>query len=301
MPTLYAYRGLPASGKSTHAAAWVAEDPLRRARVNRDSLRDMMHGGYHGGNAELHVTTASHAAILDLLRKGLDVACDDTNLRQRVIRDLAKLAARAKAGFEVRDFTDVPIEVCIKRDAERGRTVGEAVIRDMHTRYIRGRALPFPLPEDAADDGAGPALYEAKPGTPRAVLVDIDGTVALMGARSPFDETRVHEDQPNQPVIDVVRALHAAGNRVVFLSGRTAGCRAATQKWLAQHVTVPFDGLHMRPVGDSRKDAIVKAELFDAHIRDVYDVACVLDDRNQVVRVWRDMGLAVLQVADGDF
>jgi predicted kinase len=301
MPTLFAYRGLPASGKSTHAAAWVAEDPTHRARVNRDSLRNMLHDGYHGGSAEALVTAASHAAITDLLRKGTDVACDDTNLRQRVIRDLASLAKKAKADFQVRDFTDVPIEVCVERDLKRQRTVGEQVIRDMHTRYLKGRTLPLPPPEEPADASTGLPLYEVKPGTPRAVLVDIDGTVALMSGRSPFDETRVSEDQPNRAVIHVVRALHAAGNRIVFLSGRTAGCRAETEMWLTRHVAVPFDGLHMRPVGDSRKDSIVKAELFDTHVRDVYDVTCVLDDRDQVVRAWREMGLTVLQVAEGNF
>jgi hypothetical protein len=57
----------------------------------------------------------------------------------------------------------------------------------------------------------------------------------------------------------------------------------------------------MRPAGDSRKDSIVKSELFDAQIREAYDVVCVLEDRNQVVEAWRAMGLTVLQVAEGNF
>lgn len=102
-------------------------------------------------------------------------------------------------------------------------------------------------------------------------------------------------------VINVVRAMAMAGHRVVFLSGRTAGCRDATDTWLRTHVLPTFEALHMRAVGDFRKDSIVKAELFDAHVRDDYDVACVLDDRKQVVEMWRAMGLTVLQVAEGDF
>lgn len=57
----------------------------------------------------------------------------------------------------------------------------------------------------------------------------------------------------------------------------------------------------MRPEGDKRKDSIVKAELFDKHIKDNYAVDFVLDDRNQVVKMWRDMGLKCLQVAPGEF
>jgi hypothetical protein len=132
-------------------------------------------------------------------------------------------------------------------------------------------------------------------------LVDIDGTVALMSGRSPFDETRVGEDLPNEPVISVVRAMHHAGHRIVFLSGRTTACLDATRDWLTAQVGVPFDGPFMRPAGDTRKDSIVKSELFDRHVRDSYDVVCVLDDRKQVVVAWRAMGLTVLQVAEGDF
>lgn len=57
----------------------------------------------------------------------------------------------------------------------------------------------------------------------------------------------------------------------------------------------------MRPAGDSRKDAIVKREIFDQEIRDRWRVIGVFDDRQQVVRMWRALGLTVFQVAEGDF
>ena len=65
-----------------------------------------------------------------------------------------------------------------------------------------------------------------------------DGTVALHGTRDPFDETRVHEDRGNLPVIAAVRAMADAGFTVIFCSGRTEACRAATEKWLREHVRV---------------------------------------------------------------
>ena len=57
----------------------------------------------------------------------------------------------------------------------------------------------------------------------------------------------------------------------------------------------------MRPAGDRRRDSIVKAELFDRKVRDEYRVLVVLDDRKQVVDMWRSLGLTCLQVAEGDF
>ena len=302
MSILIITRGLPGSGKTTHARAWVAGDREHRARVNRDDIRSMIdEGEFVKGVTEPCILAARDALILGLLSKGLDVICDDTNLPQRTSRDLFRLAKRARAAFAVYDYTDVPLDLCIARDARRDdkQPVGEAVIRDMHMRYLNGKDFPLPQPEEPDDNAFEPWPYTAAEGTEPAVLVDIDGTLALHGTRSPFDETRVHEDTPNLPVITVVRAL-AEAHWIVFVSGRTDGCRAETEKWLAEHVKVQFD-LFMRPAGDMRKDAIVKRELFDQHIREHYDVTCVLDDRYQVVEMWRALGLTVLQVAEGNF
>jgi len=53
--------------------------------------------------------------------------------------------------------------------------------------------------------------------------------------------------------------------------------------------------------GDGRKDAVVKREIFDREIRDNWRIVGVFDDRQQVVRMWRALGLTVFQVAEGDF
>ena len=104
------------------------------------------------------------------------------------------------------------------------------------------------------------------------------------------------------PVISIVGAL-SEQYPIVFMSGREDRCRNETVNWLMEHTY--FGGgeptLHMRTTGDHRPDYIIKGELFDAHIRGKYNVIGVLDDRDQVVRLWRDMGLTCLQVADGAF
>ena len=306
MTTLFITRGLPASGKSTWARAWVSEDPQRRAEVNRDHLRIMMHGGYV--DQETQITAAAHATIRTLLERGVSVVSSDTNLPQRHARELASIGRRAGAKVEIVDLSDVPLDVCLARNATRGDAYVPADrIREMHRRYIAPlKGKPFPLPtEDPAK--ADSDFVEVIPGLPWAVLVDIDGTLALKGDRHPHDLSRVHEDRPNEPVIEVVRALHHMRNFIVFMSGRNEGrdgeVRHATEQWLFDHLE--FAGgsyLYMRKYGDNRKDAIVKRELFDTHIRGIFNVRAVLDDRDQVVRMWRDeLGLTCLQVADGAF
>lgn len=304
MSILLVCRGLPGSGKSTWAKQWVAEDPAMRARVNRDDLRAMLHDGvFIPGQTEQRVIAARDAQIAALLREG-DVVCDDTNLPQRVMRDLAVVVQRAGAELRVQDFTGVPVEVCIERDAARDRPVGEEVIRRMYDRFLRGRDLPLPVPVvsvPADIPGLGMAHYVPPEGAPKTVLADIDGTTAKMSGRSPYDESRVGEDLPNPPVIETITALWEAGHRVVFMSGRSEACRAETEKWLFEHVPVPYDALHMRRASDRRRDWVVKAELFDRFVRERYNVTCVLDDRDQVVQMLRRIGLDVFQVGEGDF
>jgi predicted kinase len=298
MTLLLITRGLPASGKTTFARR-LQPDVVR---VNRDDLRRMLHGRrLFTQHAESQVTHAQRASVEALLRVRASVIVDDTNLRAKTVREWAELAARFDASFEVHDFTDVPVDECVRRDADRPEDdrVGEDAIRRMHGRYLAGKNLPLPVP--FVDRGGPGLVYRPDPELPEAVLVDIDGTVALMAGRSPFDWGRVGEDEPNPAVITAVRAMHAAGHAIVFCSGRDAVCRAETEAWLELYVGVPYEALFMRPEGDSRKDSIVKREIFDREVRDRWRIVGVFDDRQQVVRMWRQLGLTVFQVAEGDF
>ena len=309
MSNLVIFRGLPGSGKTTLARAWVAEDPANRARVNRDDLRAMLHDGvFLGKDTERQVVAARNRTIRRLLESGIDVVCDDTNLPADTVRELAQIALAAGASWQVRDLTDVPVELCILRDDDRGagggRFVGRQVIVKMYESFLKGRPHPLPLPSVGQSAAAAVVVpYVPLPGTPPAIMVDLDGTLCIHDGRGPFDESRVIEDIPNTPVVEAVSALDAAGYHVVFCSGRSEGCRDATWDWIRDHFS-PFNvgaTLFMRAVGDRRKDSIVKLEIFDQHIRDHYDVRFVLDDRQQVVDAWRSIGLTVFQVAPGDF
>ncbi|MFC6982541.1 hypothetical protein [Streptomyces cirratus] len=132
-------------------------------------------------------------------------------------------------------------------------------------------------------------------------MCDIDGTLALTGDRGPYDFTRCGLDLLNEPVRHALDAFRRAdGDTIVLLSGRSEEHRPQTEAWLERH-RVPYDELWMRAAGDQRRDDVVKAELFDAHVRHRYAVRVSLDDRDRVVAVWRRMGLPTWQVNYGDF
>lgn len=136
---------------------------------------------------------------------------------------------------------------------------------------------------------------------PRAVIVDLDGTLALAVDRGPFEWVKVATDVVNAPIRDLVVMLRDQGFAILIVSGRSDDCRAETQTWLEANLG-SVDLLLMRRQRDFRKDYVVKREMFDAHIQGRYDVAYVLDDRDQSVDFWRnDLGLTTLQVADGSF
>jgi hypothetical protein len=138
---------------------------------------------------------------------------------------------------------------------------------------------------------------------PSAVIVDIDGTVAKMNGRSPYDYSLVHTDVPHTPIVRLVQELAASGSRIIFCSGREDSCRDETAAWLLDNLGgwVENAPLLMRPEKDSRDDSIIKRELYEEHIAGNYNIRFVLDDRDRVVDAWRAMGLTCLQVAPGDF
>jgi hypothetical protein len=108
----------------------------------------------------------------------------------------------------------------------------------------------------------------------------------------------VSEDIPIAHTVEVIRKL-AVDSRILVLSGRDSDCQRETARWLRAN-GIPFDELHMRPAGDRRPDFKIKAEIFDAHIRNRFRVLGVFDDRLSVVRMWDRMGLPLMRLGKPD-
>lgn len=132
---------------------------------------------------------------------------------------------------------------------------------------------------------------------PTAIIVDIDGTLAHMVDRSPYDPSKYHTDVIDEVIRDHVNRYPY---KVIVVSGRDDTYKEVTERWLKLN-QVEYDEIFMRPAEDKREDSIVKLQLYKKHIEPHYDIEYVLDDRNRVVKMWRENGLKCLQVAEGDF
>lgn len=140
MQQLVICKGLPASGKSTWAKAWVLESPKTRIRVNRDDIRRML-GPYWVPSREDLVTEYEQDMVTTALRNGYSVIVDATNFKDQWIIDIHKRATAYSPNIElkVQDFTHVSLEECIKRDSLRVKSeqVGEKVIVGMYDKYLK--------------------------------------------------------------------------------------------------------------------------------------------------------------------
>lgn len=283
-------RGLPGSGKSTWAKQMVRDHPNSYKRINRDELRLMLDDGYTSNGNEKFVRQVRDILITKALTDGKHVIVDDTNLSERSLTRIRQLvqefnkAHNDEVTVEIKEM-ETTINECIARDIGRERQVGEQVIRKMHRQHMEARDL----------------YCEQDRTLPKAILCDLDGTLALLNGRNPFDATDCDKDVLNGPVAHILSTYKQGGYAILLLSGRQDKHRDATLRFLEQH-GIAYDMLQMRITGDDRKDAIVKKQLFDETIRDKYYIEFVLDDRNQVVDMWRDeLKLPCFQVYYGDF
>lgn len=285
MLTVYFLKGLQASGKSTWAESTVRTNPGAYKIISKDWLRSM-DAKRHTGKTEGYVIKARDMLIRMALNEGKHVIVDDTNgnpVHEAAIRAIVA-EYKGRVRFEIVDFTHITPEECIKRDLLRCPSVGAGVIWDTYNKWFR----------------KAPKLRESDPTLPTAILVDVDGTLAWKGDRDVYDATKAYLDTLNPAVAAVVRQSADSGIVVLVMSGRQEKDRQITEDWMLSGA-VPFDFLFMRSTGDTRQDAIVKRELYETHIEGKYNVLFVLDDRQQVVDMWRSLGLQCWQVAEGKY
>ena len=143
------------------------------------------------------------------------------------------------------------------------------------------------------------------------ILFDIDGTIADIRHRRPLLTQEVPDwksfnklmgqDTPNEPVVSLYRSLWKLHSfEIILVSGRNEKYRKITEQWLVWN-EIPFGRLLMRMDDDNRADYLVKKEILDKLISEGKNIEFAVDDRQQVVDMWRENGITCFQCDVGNF
>jgi predicted kinase len=290
MPRAIILQGVPASGKSTWAKKYCTKNK-DWIRVSRDDLRNMR-GQYWIPKQENLITKMERDCIESALLDGKNVIVDATNFNPKHLKSLKDFIKEVNKNthIEIKRF-DISLEEAIRRDVQRANGVGEKIIKNFFDKYINP-----PVEKMKQDESL-----------PKAIICDIDGTVAEMVDRKPYDWHRVIEDAPRTEIINLVKMYRTNGYKIIFFTGRDGNpeCCNQTIEWLEHHFEwtneKDFD-LYMRTADDNRKDSIIKKEMFHQYVEGKYYIENVIDDRDSVVKMWRNkLGLSCVQVNWGDF
>lgn len=298
MPKLIITCGVSGSGKSTYAAELVKQGWVE---LNRDEWRFKFfcEGKYDWGlykfSKEKETKVTNHLEELWKLNSGQsssgfyqrNIIVSNTNLNQKDHTYWKTKAEEAGYEFEVKYF-DITLTEALKRDRKRGAlSVGQDVLFDQWQKWL---------------EITNARKYEPNERKPKAIVLDIDGTIALVDGRKHFDYSKaVLTDKPRKDVLEMVEAYAKSTNSLIIcVSGREDVCREHTIAWLKKHM-VDWNMLFMRESGDFRCDTIVKEEIFWKYIASDYNIIAAFDDRPRVVRKWKDIGIPLVISVQKDY
>lgn len=284
--------GVSGSGKSTWAASQVRKSGGKAVQLNRDDVRFSLFGVATWSQyrftkwREDLVTKVIDDAARHAVENKQAIIVSDTNLNAATRQKWAEFANEVGYEFELH-YMPCAWEELIARNTVRGeRALPEKVLKKQYEQYMT--------------QFHGWKKYVPDTTKPKAVIFDVDGTLVDNTGRGPFEWSRVKEDMPKKMVQMLWHSLQEKGYECIVVSGRDGVCKAETIESL-QDMGIYAIHHFQRKEGDCRKDAIVKEEIFWEHIAPNFDVELVVDDRKQVVDMWRRLGLETWQVAEGDF
>lgn len=145
----------------------------------------------------------------------------------------------------------------------------------------------------------------------KAVICDLDNTLTNANHRThlltqggrdwdTFFALAV-KDTVNQWCVELMQLLQSQGYEIIFVTGRPSFCQQDTEQWIASNT--PFTAirgvnLFMRPNNDRRADFVVKEEILQNLILPNYEIFLAVDDKEEVVKMWRNNGITALYCGD---
>lgn len=302
-PKLLILVGAPGSGKSTFARYFIRTED-NWVRVNRDDFRLMQFGDtLMSPFYEERITKMVEASVITLLKHHTNVIIDATNCSLRTLEDMIQAYTEyADISFKVFDLSvEELVKRCDKRCEQTGKFIPKSAI-EKHVTQLQYTKEKFDFKSIPRAVKEATLTYATQDSSlPKAIICDLDGTLSLLNGRDPYDASSADEDGLNTPVASVLAMAKAQGYKVILLSGREQLYREPTERFLLKH-QIAYDLLLMRTTNDYRKDNVIKKELLQQEIAGKYFIEFLLDDRNQVVEMWRkDLHLPCFQVNYGDF
>ncbi|QHJ78831.1 MAG: hypothetical protein [Caudoviricetes sp.] len=284
--------GPSASGKSTWASDYARKNKSRVVILNRDDIRRSMFSFSKWSDykfkksTEALVTKYQQKMAIESLDAGFQIIIADTNLNPKYREYWKDLAKSRNICFEIEKF-DVSLDKLIRFNRERLHSIDEKILKEQYYSFQR--------------QFCGLKTYVPNLNLPDAVIFDLDGTLAEMNDRGPFEWDKVGTDTVRSQVAELFRMIRKTfPERVIItLSGRDGVCEQLTKDWLKDNVLESDVHIQRKP-GDMRKDSIIKSEIFWRDIAPNYNVLYAVDDRQQVVDMWNSIGVQVWQVAQND-
>lgn len=141
----------------------------------------------------------------------------------------------------------------------------------------------------------------------KTVICDLDGTLFNIDHRLHYLDKKdwdgffaaVKDDIPNMWCVQLLHSLIRSGDEIIFVSGRNSVAREATEAQLNALGFGKYE-LFMRPEKSREPDYLLKEHIYESYLKD-RDILFAIDDRSQVVKMWRSKGIVVLQCDEGEF
>lgn len=293
MPKITLLVGPPGSGKSTKARQMAADSGA--VYVNQDSQQ--------GAHMDI---------FFDAVLNAKDIIVDRMNFNKQQRGKYLEYAKYKQPSYESEIIVlHENYETCLAR--VRARFGNHETINE--EKAARGALQTFFTKYERPLAGEADKLTFIYPDGPKekVIICDLDGTLCDVEhrrhhVRKPTGEKKnwaaffadIPKDPINQWCSDIIFNFSEQGIQTVFCSGRDDNQRKMTVEWLERH-GFKTQSLYMRDRHDSRQDSIVKENILDFELLTRYVPYFMIDDRKQVVDMWRRRGFVCLACDEGDF